>query len=227
MLVTVAPVDHIRGHQVLVWYQGLDTVTVTDHDITCPQFPDPAEGIADTDDIPRPDGTVTQQDKTTDEVADDFLQPKTNTDTQRATEDGQGGEVQAGLGHRQYKCHCQQADLDDLGDTDPQADADGLCILQLLLDHTRSPEGQQYVERNQHHQLQCHEQRKTALAHGQGDLLQEGFHGWQPIEYNQGDHKPDRGTDNLLPRLQRGTRCNTDTQRIYNQAHTRQRHQQF
>jgi hypothetical protein len=67
---------------------------------------------ADDYQIADPDRTLGQQDHARDEIVDQVLQAKTNADRQRAGNDGEIGEVEAGIGEGRQR-RDQNADIAD------------------------------------------------------------------------------------------------------------------
>ena len=121
----IGPVDDALGDEVLVRHQEFAAVLHIDRGVARAHVGDPAEMVADGDDVARLDRLVGEQDDAADEVRHDLLHAEADADADRAGEHRQHREVDA-----------DRAQHDDDGDGH-HADADELA--EQHLDRWRQP----------------------------------------------------------------------------------------
>ena len=123
--VAVRPVEHAAGDQLGVRHDQAGAVEGLDLGRAHADAAHVALLVADDDAVADLDRALDQQDEPRDEVVDDRLQAEADADRQRAGDDGEVGDVEAGIGDRQQRGE-RDADIahdrvDRIGDAGVQA----------------------------------------------------------------------------------------------------------
>ena len=147
----IRPVDHALGDEVLVRDQEFAAVAADHRGVARAHGVDPAEAVADGDDVARLDRLVGEQDDAADQVRHDLLQAEADADADRAGEDRQRREVDADRAEHDQHREGDQRGADQLAEQHLDRRRQVLVGLQPLVEEVaerdRAPEREQQQRR--------------------------------------------------------------------------------